>query len=380
MVISFLNAKSTYNFTKDNVAEFNDMVDTLFSKLEMTGLSIIITKDGKLIYEYNKGYKTLPSERSPGQLLKTGDLFRIASISKSFVATVIMKLVEEEKLSLDDDAQKYLSFPLRNPNFPDIPITVDNLLTHTSSIIDKSRLIETINPRINSEYKNVYSERKPGFIYHYCNLNYNILGAIIEKVTNERFDKVVEEYILRPLSIKGGFNTENLDSTKFVTIYEYNIKKKEYTESLDAYKSYKEKMQNYILGESTSYLYPCAGMKISARDLAKYMNMHLNYGDLCNSRIILKETEEKLRQDYNNNGMKYGRAISTYDYILPNYKLYGATGGSYGLKSAMLFDPITKIGFIIISSGSKATDSNGMADIHIPIINNFFKLSDYIQF
>lgn len=358
-------------------AELDLFIDSVFKVYDIPALSVVVTKDGEIIYENNKGYRELPTNNNnSGEPLKSGDLFRIASISKTFTATVVMKLIEEGKLALEDDAQIYLPYELRNPQFPDIPITIDMFLTHTSSITDSMgyKKVGLIDPKINTEYKKSYSGYKPGTHYQYSNLGYNILGSVIEGATGKRFDEVADEYIIKPLSLNASFNPNKLDANKFVNLYYYNTKKNIFTESKDAYNPHTKEMDDYILGVTTSILSPCGGMKISSRDLAKYMNMHINNGDLDGKQIISSESEHLLRTDYQYLKNYYGHSLMPFYKIWPGKILYGHDGGAYGMNSLMVFESETKLGFVIMTSGNNLTDKKATEEIHKPIIKFFLQL------
>ena len=108
------------------------------------GLSVVVVKDGRLIYTKAFGLKDV--ER--GTPLDENDLFRIASISKSFSATSIMQLVEAKKISLDDDFGDLVGFRVRNPKYPGKVITLRMVLSHTSSVNDSQGYfnLDVINP------------------------------------------------------------------------------------------------------------------------------------------------------------------------------------------------------------------------------------------
>lgn len=362
-----------------NNDKFDNFLNELMDSLKMVNLSIVIVEENKIIYEKNFGFSFLETENKLGKKLKAGDLFRIGSISKTFIATAILKLIEEGQLNLEDDAQNYLNFPLRNPLYPQTPITIDMLLTHTSSIYDSLKYksgiyypLEIINPIKNHNFSQTYLSYEPGRKYKYSNLNFVLLGAIIENLTNKRLDNFIEEKILLPLSIEGSFNSNKLDTTKYVHNYIYNKEFNYYREIKDAYNNYEEEFKIYTLGESTSILNPAAALKISSHDLARFMIMHMNMGKIDNITFLSPKSEEIMRTDYKNIKNNYGHTISKYNNIIENKTLLGQTGGSLGLKSCMLFDPESKIGFIIICSGSLADSPNGMKEIHKPIIQKYF--------
>src|SRR5690606_20997813 len=122
--------------------------------------------------------------------LSNTDIFRIASISKSFSATSIMQLVEAKKLSLNDDFGNLVGFKIRNPKYPETVITLRMVLSHTSSINDSQGYfnLDVINPSKNKDWAKCYTDKAPGTNYLYCNLNFNMVGAVIERTTGQRFD------------------------------------------------------------------------------------------------------------------------------------------------------------------------------------------------
>lgn len=354
-----------------NIAEMESKIDSIFHSLDMTGLGIAVVKNDSIIYQKSFGYRVLPQNGKEGELLENDDIFRIASISKTFIATAILQLMEQGKLSLDDDAQEYLNFPLRNPKYPDSPITIKMLLTHTSSINDSRSWwsIDKINPQIDSSYVKCYSPTIPGEKYKYCNMNYTILGAVIEGATKNRFYEYIANNILEPLDIYGGFNCNQLDSTKFVKQYRYNEDLHTYKEDNETYRPYPQVLgKNYKLGKSLGLAYPASGMKISTGNLARYMMMHINYGELNGVRII-NENSERLMQDNYVGKNNYGLSYRQYKGFSKEKLFYGQTGGGNGLKGAMIFEPIDKIGFVILCSGSRSKYIDGYVDIHKPLIN-----------
>ena len=102
------------------------------SGTKVPGLGVIIYKDGAEVYSNFLGRRVIETSKP----VTRNTRFRAASVSKMFTIFTLMQLVERGKISLGDDASKYLGFNLRNPNFPETPITVAMLASHTSSIRD----------------------------------------------------------------------------------------------------------------------------------------------------------------------------------------------------------------------------------------------------
>ncbi len=319
----------------------------LMETYPVMGLSVAVVKDGKLAYSEALGWKV--ADKEP---LETGDIFRIASISKSFSATSIMQLVEKKKVSLDDEVSELIGFEVRNPKFPDTPITLKMLLSHTSSINDSEGYftLDAINPAKNPDWEKAYNDYEPGKGYQYCNLNFNMTGAVIEEISGERFDLYMRNHILFPLGLYGGFNVNDLDADRFATIYAYEPVSVEFVPSPAAYAPRTEEIAKYELGYSAPVFSPTGGMKISAEDLAKYMVMHMNFGKGKKARIVSKKSA-KLMQTPVSAEENYGLALLKTKALIPGVELTGHTGSAYGLFSAMFFEPKEKFGFVVISNG-----------------------------
>ncbi|HVY76774.1 MAG TPA: serine hydrolase [Puia sp.] len=320
------------------------------------GVSTAVVKKGKIIYVHSFGLKDVESNTP----LSDQDIFRIASISKSFSATSIMQLVEAGKLSLDDDFSKLVGFTVRNPKYPDIPITLKMVLSHRSSINDSQGYFtfDVINPAKNPDYAKCYNDYAPGQGYQYCNLNFNMVGAVIERASGERFDNYVKRHILDPLGLYGGYCVDSLDSRLFVTLYDYDSATQKLVAQPMAYAPRREEIKNYVLGYSTPVFSPTGGMKISATGLATYMIMHMNHGEYHGVRIISTK-RSKLMQKKISEEEGYGLAITNVTNMIYGQQLTGHTGSAYGLHSAMFFNRKKHYGIVAIINGCDPTELDG---------------------
>lgn len=343
--------------------------EQVMSRFNTVGASVAVVKEGKIIYAHSFGLKDLEN-KTP---LTDQDIFRIASISKSFSATSIMQLIEAGKLTLDDDFGDLVGFKIRNPKFPDQKITLKMALSHTSSLNDSQGYLnlDLINPNKNPDYAKCYNDYAPGKGYQYCNLNFNLIGTIIEKKSNERFDQYVKNHILQPLELYGGYCVDSLDSNRFVKLYEYHTDTKNFTPSPAAYAPRRAEIKDYVMGYSTPIFSPTGGMKISATDLAKYMMMHMNYGTVDGVKIISKK-HSKLMQTKITEEEEYGLALRQTSNLIPGVKLIGHTGSAYGLYSTMFFNPKQKFGFVIITNGINATYTGDFPDFSRAAINSLY--------
>jgi CubicO group peptidase (beta-lactamase class C family) len=355
-IFSFL--LSVFFFSSFNVKAQDATTQRLTQLMQdypVMGLSVAVVKEGKVVHTQALGWKEEGKE-----LLESTDLFRIASISKSFTATALLQLVEKKVISLDDDVSDLIGFRIRNPKFPDTVITLRMLLSHTSSINDQQGYftLDAIHPEKNATWQGAYNAYAPGKGYEYCNLNFNLAGAILEKYSGLRFDAYIQENILQPLGLYGGYDVDQLDKSRFATLYAYQRDSAKFTASPAAYVSKSEELKTYVPGYNTPIFSPTGGMKISAPDLAKYLLLHMNYGKVGTTRIIstanAKAMQTPLSTDEN-----YGLALWKTDVLIPGVELVGHTGSAYGLYSALFFNPEEKYGFVVISNGCDPTEEEG---------------------
>lgn len=325
-------------------------IQAVRERLHNVGLAVVVVKDNAIIYENYFGEKNVETHEA-----LSGDcMFRIASISKSFTTTSLLQLVEQGKVSLQTDVSELAGFVVRNPRFPERVITLEMLLSHTSSINDSQgywTTIEVLNPEYNTDYALCYNDYAPGEGYEYCNLNLNLAGTFLERLSGERFDQYVVKHILRPLGLYGGYCVDSLDRSRFASLYEV------YPDTIictdeSAYAARSERIAAYQMGQDALLFSPTGGMKLSAHDLARYMLMHMNNGTSPEGVRILPDSLSEAMRQPRSDVENYGLSLWQTDLYSPGVVLTGHTGGAYGMRSAMFFHPEKKYGFVVISNGA----------------------------
>ena len=164
--------------------------------------SVLIAEKGKILLEKSYGYKNFATK----SLNDSNSIFQIGSVSKQFTSTVILKLQEERKLSLQDKLSKYFpEFKYANK------ITLENLLTHTSGIynytndIDDNDSAIVCNPVDKQLVLDIMFKHsldfKTGTQFAYDNSGYYLLGLIIEKVTGKSYEENIRDIIFTPLQM-----------------------------------------------------------------------------------------------------------------------------------------------------------------------------------
>ncbi|MFA5713442.1 MAG: serine hydrolase domain-containing protein [Bacteroidales bacterium] len=369
--------------TADKEQLIGQKIEHILEETGAIGVAVAVVKDNDIVYAGTYGKRTLEK----GGEISTEDLFRIASISKSFTTTALFTLIEEGKLSLDDRVSDLLGFEIKNPLFPQKEITLRMLLSHTSSLNDSQRYktLDVVNPKTNPNWEKCYSDYEPGSQYKYCNLGFNIVGTIVERYGEMRFDNFVRERVFKPLNIYGNFNVDSLDASKFVPLYAFKSKGlKEGEEpgfklSSAAYESRGAEIEaDYRFGYSTPIFSPTGGVKISPLGLANYMIMHMNYGTDPRSgvTVISKESSQLMQKAAVGivEGEYYGMAIRINENIIPGERMVGHTGSAYGLRSAMFFEPEKKFGFVMMTNGYKPVMDGSITILQRDIVRALYEV------
>lgn len=365
--------------TKEQVA--NEKIKEIMEKTGAVGLSVAVVKDCAIIFSNSYGLKNIESNIPLAQ----DDIFRIASISKSFTTTALMTLVDQGKVALDTDVSDLVGFKVRNPKFPEVVITLKKILSHTSSLNDSEGyfVLDVLNPETNPNYASCYNDYEPGTQYEYCNLGFNTVGAIVEKYSGVRFDNYIAQTILNPLELNASFNPDSLDASKFVTLYDYREADSTtgavagFVPSPQAYASRANIIDSaYVLGYTTPIFSPTGGMKISANGLAKYMLMHMFDGTYPHTAVhVMSQESAKLMQApviKTEEGEHYCLALRTSENLIPGELMTGHTGSAYGLYSAMFFEPTKGFGFVVMTNGCKPVYKNGFTEIQGDVIRALY--------
>lgn len=366
-------------------------VERIARDYKLMGLSVVAVCDGRIAGEWYTGLRDLERNLPVNENTK----YRIASISKLVMTTAMMKLCDEKRLDLDEDAGTYLGFPLRNPAHPDRPVTVRMLLLHTSSINEgtgyDSFLMDTYNnvssPPSFSELlmpggryftENMWRTESPGEFYTYCNANFGLAGTIIEKITGERFEEYIQKNLFIPMQISGSYIPEGVADINNLAVI-YRMEDGKWTPQTDDFKgvmSSPRDFSGYIPGTNGAVFSPQGGLRISAAELARVMILHMNKGKYNGNRIVsarsirLMHREQFICTAKNNDekGVRRGnRGLSVQVIpgdvaggILPRRShMLGHTGSAYGLVSDFFLDPKGKYGFIFITNGIAAGPHEG---------------------
>lgn len=148
------------------------------------------------------------ADRTTRRPVRITDPVRLASISKLAVALAALRLVERRMLDLDRDVANYLGWRLRNPAFPDVPVTLRQLLSHTSGVRDAAGYVMALDDDLAARLAvpRAWDDRHGSGHFAYANLNYALVAAVMEGASGTRFDRLMQTELFVPLGIAGCFN------------------------------------------------------------------------------------------------------------------------------------------------------------------------------
>lgn len=196
------------------VGAYDDAITAFMRRWNIPGASVAVAKDGKLILARGYGY----ADRNAGTPAQPDSIYRIASISKTFTSAAILHLVEQGKLSLDDNFLDILTQYQLPPGADQRlrAVTIRNLLQHSGGwdataydpMFDSVKIANALHVPAPANADNIIRymmgrqlDFAPGTSFHYSNFGYCILGRVIEKVTGQSYETYMRNEILAPMGI-----------------------------------------------------------------------------------------------------------------------------------------------------------------------------------
>ncbi|MTK13799.1 MAG: serine hydrolase [Clostridiaceae bacterium] len=299
-VMVFAEPDANNDFIKDK-GDFQSFMDTTFQRKmkeqHVPGAVITVVKDGQVVFSKGYGYSDL-EKKIPMTADKT--LVRTASVSKLFTYTAMMQLYEQGKVDLKADVNQYLKgYILKNEY--STPVTVEQLLTHTSGI-DDNRIADLSKDKKDLVPMNDFLKqhlpkvvRDPGSVINYSSYDTALAGGIIEQVSGKPLNKYIKDNIFKPLEMNNSILDRDMNPKGLAPGYEYKEGKLVKAEPLEGY------FNNYAIG----------GIISTSDDMAKFMIAHLNNGVYKDKRILEETTAVNMHKqhatfDSRLPGMAYG--------------------------------------------------------------------------
>jgi CubicO group peptidase (beta-lactamase class C family) len=295
----------TIDDTLQNLKTLDEKIQCLMTEGNVPSLVAGIVVNDSLVW--SRGYGGASQDT----------VYLIASITKPFVATAVLQLYERNLIDLDDDANKYLPFTMRHPQYPNTPITIRMLLSHQSGLahytnqyegyVKDKKILDWLSTNCglnkvrydtlpsyaeflegyltpNGQYysPSAWTSSEPGTEFFYSSPGYDILGYIVERVTNQPFVDYLQENILNPLNMTSTVFSVSDTPDKQAIPHErvFGVLSKTNVE-LPLYDS------NRIGG---------GGMRSTVPDLAQFLIAHMNQGQINGFQLLKPETVELMHK------------------------------------------------------------------------------------
>lgn len=353
-----------------DATELESYLNQLVDSSSPPGLSVVAVKDGQIVYSRAFGYADSPR----GEQATPDTVYHWWSMTKIPTAIAIMQLREQGKLNLDDPATKYLPwFEVTYPSDSSPVITVRNLLQHTSGLPDTIPTMvgwvhyddatrnqtEVVKKHL-PEFSTLKFE--PGEKAVYSNLNYMVLGAVIEAVSGQTYEAYITDNILQPLRMsQTGFvytpamaEHEAAGTLPLVHFYTPLLPTLLDTNALVRERQGKLLWLNRVYIDAT----PSTGLIGSAPDVARLMMAYLNHGILDGNRILGPESVSTLTETAPIDGHRLGwfEGEGNGSCFLEH------AGGGPGFATMMRLYPERGLGIAILANGTDL-DGQGLVEL-----------------
>ena len=330
-----------------------------------------------------------------GRPVTADDPVRVASISKLAVAIGVMRLVEAGTLDLDADVSTQLHWELRNPDYPEVPITLRRLLSHTSSLTDAAGYWQV---PLDGELRELLADPRawdgqhpPGTFFRYANLNFPIIASVMERATGERFDQLMRRLVFEPLALDACYGWSTCSDAAIagaVVLYESpdsepsndHLRGQRPACPVQRARDGSCDLSTWKPGINGGLFSPQGGMRISANGLARIGRLLLRGGEVDGVRLLRPESVDTLFEPQwtraDGNGItheededyrpgsdyfcRYGLATQTLATPQPGcgddpfgdgVPRVGHSGSAYGLISGLWLDRATGTGVAYYATG-----------------------------
>ena len=326
-------------------------LDAICNEYGATGVQVAVFLPDKF-YTYNYGM----ADKDAGTYVNDNTKFRVASLSKLVTDMVFLCMAEDGFVSEEENIENYLGYMVRNPNYPQIIITPEMLMTHTSSSIDSEQFLQS---RLNDssipikqllESSATFSRYSPGCDYCYSNFGVALIGAICEKASGEGFQSLADRYILDRLNIDAAYIASAIEDINNIGVLYGNGGRSKEAQLCEKFSSELGQTHHLVQGNLT----------ISAHDYAKILRLLINDGVDENGQRILSSNsvEAILKSHFRNGDESIGYGLRTqYNFELRTVQSVHS-GSNFGMYSSFMLFPESNSGVVVLTSGADGHINN----------------------
>lgn len=350
--------------------------DRVLGAYQTMGGSIALVKDGRIIDTFQYGR----ANRADNTPVTSETHFRIASVTKMVSAIGVLQLMERGDIALDGDISDIFPYEIRNPYYPDTPITLRQIMSHTATLDDDYHYARAVNgdiTRLRHVFDGNYTSynfmrREPGSVSVYSNFGGGMLGSIIEELSGCTVDEYMQCYVFNPLGITAGYHTPCMPiDTPIARVY--NVASTGMT--LDPM-SFED--EHWDPEPELNYTHTAGALVISAEGMAKLLIALIGDGSSYGVQLLQPETVAQMRLRQNNIGSvtcDSDRGLNMNiieNKLVSGRTLYGHQGKAYGMICAAYGDPIDGTGVVLLTNGCDTSTVDSVARIARAVISQAY--------
>ncbi len=362
--------EATPSPTPDPLRELNQRVDRIFRRYQTTGGSVVVARDGKIVYARDYGYKSL-GERLP---VDENTLFRVASVTKLVTGIGLMRLAEQGRLNLKEDIGQAYGYPIRNPRFPDIPLTLEQLMSHTASISSSNGFAvgdRTVKGTLGIQGpKNAwFLNARPGTRYQYSNFGAGVAGALMEAASGQSVNAYMTEQVFAPLRITAAYAASLIDAPEHLA-HQYQDGKLYRSAQFYLNNGYEDAPdpERHI---TTAH----GGLWIKSRDLARLGIALCGDGTVEGVRLLQEDSVLAIRQRGEDHPSPYRLFVERTDQVLQGHTFYGHQGLLNGVIASLYYQPETGFVFALTTNGCSTARQNRVSRLAMGLVEALYDLS-----
>ena len=344
-----------------SVDEIDSGVDMIFRKAKTVGGSVVIMKDGQLVYARDYGMRNLHKKLPVDE----NTYFKMGSVTKMAASLAMFQLIEDGTLDLDADISQVFGYEIANPHFPKTPLTLRQLLSHTSSVNETggySNLHSTVQGMLSKAANRPTNYRKvaPGSEYKYSNFGSGLVGSMVEQVSGQSVNRFVVERLFEPLGMDAALSASWLKSPEDIAnVYKNGQLKRA------ASRYIKEEYEDFASPE-THYRTMVGSLFIRSRDLARLAVALCGDGSVDGVRLLSPDMVQLMREPQHTLGKSvtgespYGLFLERNTRVLPGHTIYGHQGMLGGASNNVFFEPETGFVLVVTNNGSSQSRDHGI--------------------
>lgn len=370
-MLVFILLVSLVQITAQTATEiFDQTLTEIYENNPITGFAVTVVNKDKILYQNAKGYSDIDKKKP----YTAHTLQNIGSISKTFIGVALMQLETAGKLTMDTEVNDILPFKVVNPHYPNTPITIRHLATHTGTIKDRQAIydfgayVSTVATKerrkglpsfYRKQFKHMYENKQmsiaqylenvlvktgtaydaknfleaaPGTVENYSNIGATLAAYIIEVVTGENYGRYVQQNILEPLGMQASsWTKETVDPTELAKLY----------------------IKGKVIPDYHLITYPDGGLISSTAELTTYL-MAMMKGYYGENDFLTTSSFQALMSDHlTGAGLEnphWGGPMKSglfWEYIDTDGKdNIGHSGSDPGILTLLFFDPEIGIGYV----------------------------------